>query len=190
MVPILTALIGLLWFGACSARAELDLSPSVTSVTVDQMPIRHVVFHDGAREITYQPPNGWTCEGSHNYVELSIPEYAQTRAFIQSEPRLRIPAFDDKAAKLFHDNPGLLQLPRGAKDVKITAVTLNPLVIDSHPTLEVDLTYSFFGQGCAKSILLCNRNGAELSFVLDCPASDFGMLSGKFRRSLFSIENL
>jgi hypothetical protein len=190
MVPILTALIGLLLFGACGARAALDLTPSVESTLLDQVPVRHVVFHDGSTVITYQPPKGWLCEGSPNYVSLSIPDHPQSKAFIQSRARLRIPAFDDKAAKLFHDNPGLLQLPKGAQNIKITALAVNPLVIDSHPTLEVDVTYSFFGQACAKSILLVNRNGMELSFVLDCPAPDFNMLEGQFRRSLFSIENL
>ena len=189
MGTVLNALVGLLLFGACAARADLDLTPSEGVQTLDTIPVKHVVFHDGAREITYQPPKGWTCTGSPNYAALSIPDHPQARAFIQGAPRLRIPAFDDTAAKLFQDNPALLQLPRGAKDVKITAVTVNPLVIDSHPTLEVDLTYSFFGQSCAKSILLVNRNGAEVSFVLDCLAPDFGVLSDKFRRSLYSIEN-
>jgi hypothetical protein len=177
-------------FGACAARGELDLTPSVETISVDAMPIRHVVFHDGATAITYQPPKGWTCEGSHNLVTLSIPDHATARAFIQSAPSLRIPAFDDKAGKLFQDNPGLLQLPRGAKNVKMTAMNVNPLVIDSHPTMDIQMTYSFFGQACAKSIVLVNRNGAEVSFVLDCLAPDFASLHAAFLRSLYSIENL
>jgi hypothetical protein len=190
MVPILTALFGLLLFGSCAARADLDLTPTEEFKTLDSVQVKHVVFHDGPKQITYQPPKGWACTGSPACASLSIPDHPEARSLIQSAPRLRIPAFDDTAVKFFIEHPGLLQLPRGAKDVKITAVTVNPLVIDSHPTLEVDMTYSFFGQSCAKSLLLVNRNGAEVSFVLDCAAPDFAMLEGMFRRSLYSMENL
>ena len=158
--------------------------------TLEQVKIKHVIFHDGAKEITYQPPAGWTCTGSHSSAALSIPEHPQARAFIQAAARPRVPAFDDKAAKLFQDNPALLELPKGTTNVKINTVVLNPLVIDSHPTLEVQLTYTFFGQDCARSILLLNRNGAEVGFILDCLAPDFTSLHTQFRRSLFSIENL
>jgi hypothetical protein len=186
----LIAILSLLIFGACAARADLDLTPSEDIHTLERVRIHRVVFHDGMKEITYQPPRGWTCTGSHNSAALSIPNYSQARVLIQSADRLRIPAFDDKAAKLFQDNPGLLQLPKGAKDVKITEVDLNPLVVDSHPTLEVQMTYSFFGQACAKSILLVNRNGSEVSFSLDSFGSDFQTLHAAFRSSIFSIENL
>jgi hypothetical protein len=175
---------------ASVARADLDLSPTESIHTLDQIKFRHVTFHDGAKEITYEPPKNWTCTGSHSAAALSIPEHPQARAFIQSAPKLRIPAFDDKAAKLFQDNPLLLQLPKGAKGIKITGVTVNPLVIDAHPTMEIDATYNFFGQACARSILLVNRNGAEVSCVLDCLAPDFDVLNKQFRRSLFTFVNL
>lgn len=152
--------------------------------------MKQLVFHDGDKEITYQAPRGWSCAGSPSSVVFSIPDRPQAKASIQSAARLRIPAFDDKAAKLFADNPGLLQLPKGAKNVRITAVSINPLVIDSHPTLEVQMSYTFFGQNCARSILLVNRNGAEVSFVLDCNAPDFPALHAVFRGSLYSFENL
>jgi hypothetical protein len=190
MAPAKNLLFTVLLCAARIARADLDLTPTVESMSLDQVSIRHVVFHDGPKKVTYQPPGGWTCSGSHDYASLSIPNHAQARAFIQVAPRLRIPALDDKAGKLFQDNPGLLQLPRGAKDIKINAVTQNPLVVDGHPTLEVQLTYSFFGQGCAKCLILVNRNGSEVSFVLDCPAPDYNILEPQLRRSLFSIENL
>jgi hypothetical protein len=190
MVSTIIALLGFLLFGACSARADLDLSPTEGVRTLEDAKVRQIVFHDGAREITYQPPRGWTFCGDSNSVVFSIPEHPQAKAFIRSAARLRIPAFDDKAAKLFHDNPALLQLPRGAKDVRITALAINPLVMDSHPTLEVQVSYSFFGQACARSILLVNRNGAELSFTLDCGAPDFQALHQIFRASLYSFENL
>jgi len=190
MVPVLIAFLGLLFFGACAARADLDLTPTETVHVLDQRKITNILFHDGAKEITYQPPKGWSCSGSHNSAALSVPEHPQARAFIQSAARPRIPAFDDKAAKLFQDNPALLELPKGAKDVTIDAVSIDPLVIDSHHTLEVQMTYTFFGQNCSRSILLVNRNGAEVSFVLDCLAPDFKTLHTAFRGSLFSIENL
>jgi len=190
MVPAIVSFLGLLLFGACSARADLDLTPSEATATLEQIKYRNIVFHDDGKAITYSAPRGWTCTGSHNSAAFSIPEHPQARAYIRSAPHLRVPAFDDKAAKLFHDNPGLLQLPKGAKDVNITGVTVNPFVIDSHATLEVQVTYSFFGQSCARSILLADRKGAEVSFVLDCLGPDFKVLYPKFRASLFTIENL
>jgi hypothetical protein len=190
MKSLVIAFTGLLAIGLTAARADLDLTPSQEIQMMERVPLSLVVFHDGAKEITYQPPRGWTCTGSHNAAALSIPEHSQARAVIQSAARVRIPAFDDKAQKLFEANPALLQLPRGAKDVKITGVGINPLIVDSHPTLEVQMTYSFFGQSCAKSILIVNRNGAEVSFTLDTLASDFQMLHTQFIRSVFSMENL
>jgi hypothetical protein len=188
MVPRLTLLI--LLAAACAARADLDLTPTVQTQMLDQMPMSHVAFHDGATAITYDPPHGWICEGSHDFVSLSIIDYSAAHAFIASAPKLRLPALDDKAEALIIQKPALLGLPRGAKNVVITAFTVNPLIIDSHPTLEIQMTYSFFGQKCARSLLLCDRNGAEVSFVLDCLAPDFAKLAPKFRRSLYSIDGL
>jgi len=190
MVPAIIGLLALLFIGTSAARADLDLTPTEVVHTLEQVNKTHIVFHDGAKEITYNPPKGWTCTGSHSAAALTIPGHPQARAFIRSAATLRIPAFDDKAAKLFQDNPALLELPKGAQDVNITAMSMNPLVIDSHPTLEVQVTYSFFGQACARSILLVNRNGTEVSCVLDCLGPDFADLHSQFGRSLFSFENL
>jgi hypothetical protein len=190
MKSYLIVLSGFLAIGLNAARADLDLTPTVQVRPMERVPMTYVVFHDGPKEITYQPPHGWTIDGSHNSAALSIPDHPQARAFIQTAARVRIASFDDKAQKLFEANPALLQLPRGAKDVKITGVDINPLIVDSHPTLEVQMTYSFFGQSCAKSILLVNRNGAEVSFTLDTLAPDFQALHSQFRGSVFSMENL
>jgi hypothetical protein len=189
MVPAIIAFLALL-LAVCSARADLDLTPIQGVKTLERMKVTDVLFHDGPTEIRYQPPRGWICSGSQASVVLNIPENRQARAYIQSAAHLRIPAFDDKAAKLFQQNPGLLQLPKGARNINITALTVNPFMIDSHSTLEVKMTYSFFGQNCARSILLIDRKGAEVSFVLDCPGPDFNLLFPKFRASLFTIENL
>lgn len=190
MVPAIIGLLGLVLFGVCSARADLNLTPTESLRTLERMKMKQLVFHDGDKEITYQAPRGWSCVGSVSSVVFSIPDRPQAKASIQYATRLRIPAFDDKAAKLFHDNPALLQLPKGAKNLRITAVSINPLVIDSHQTIEVQMTYSFFGQNCARSILLVNRNGEELGFTLDCNAPDFPALHAAFRGSLYSFENL
>jgi hypothetical protein len=177
-------------FGAMTARAELDLTPLPDVHTVERVPIARLVFHDGPKDVIYQPPRGWMSSGSHDMVVFTIPEHPQAHASIQTAAKLRVPALDDKAAKLFEDKPALLQLPKGAQNVKITGVDVNPLVVDSHPTLEVQVTYSFFGQACEKSILLVNRNGAEVSFVLDALAPEFQTLHSIFRSSIFSMENL
>jgi hypothetical protein len=161
----------------------------VTQV-LDKTPVSHVAFHDGSTEIDYDPPRGWICEGSHDSAALSIPGYSEARAFIFSASKLRVPALDDKAEALFIEKPALLGLPKGAKDIVLTAFTLNPLVIDSHSTLEIQMTYSFFGQKCERSLMLCDRKGAEVSFVLDCLAPDFARLAPAFRRSLYTIGNL
>ena len=86
--------------------------------------------------------------------------------------------------------PALLGLPKGATEISITTFTLNPLTIDSHHTLEIQMTYSFYGQKYERSLLLLDRKGAEVSFVLDCPAPDFPKLAPLFRRSLYLIDNL
>jgi hypothetical protein len=190
MVLAIAALMGALLLGASTARADLDLTPTAGVYKLERMKIKHIVFHDGATLITYQPPQGWICTGYRPCAVLDIPDHLEARAFIESAPSLRVPAFDDKAEKLFQENPALLELPKGSKDIKITAIALNPLVIDSHPTLEVHVTYSFFGRECARSILLINRNGAEVSCVLDCLAPDFQPLHALFRASLYSFENL
>jgi len=190
MVPAIAALLGILLFGACTARADLDLTPSEATGTLEKVKYRSIVFHDDGKVITYTAPRGWTCTGSHNSAAFSIPDHPQARAYIQSAPRLRVPPFDDKTAKLIQDNPALLQLPKGAKQIKINSVDINPFIIDSHPIVEIQATYAFFGQQCARSIIIADRKGAEVSFVLDCLGPDFKVLYPKFRASLFTIENL
>ena len=188
MVAAIIALLLLAFAG--SACAELDLTPAPGVYKREVGAVPAVVFHDGAKLITYVPPLGWTCSGGKLAVTISIPKHEQAHAAIGSAPHLRIPTLDGNGAKLFQENPALLQLPRGAEGIKITQVQVNPVVIDSHPTLEVQMTYSFYGQLCAKSLLLADRNGMEVSFSLDCLASDFQDLHAQFFRSLFGIENL
>ena len=188
MVPRLTLLI--LLVATSAARAGLDLLPTTVTESSEGGSTTHLAFHDDGTQITYYPPRGWTCAGSRDLASFSIPGYPTARAFISSAPKLRVPALDDKAEKLLMKNPGLLGLPKGATGIAITALTLNPLIIDSHPTLEIQMTYSFFGEKCERSLLLCDRKGAEVSFVFDCPAPDFPKLAPLFRRSLYLIDNL
>jgi hypothetical protein len=184
--PIIASIL----LAALTARADLDLTPTVEMQKMEMMKISRVVFHDGAAEITYQPPRGWTLTGSHASVAITIPDHPQAHASIQSAPKLRITPFDDKAIKVIQANPAILQLPKDAKNIKVTAIDIDPLIVDSHHTLDIQLTYSFFGQSCAKSILLIDRKGTELSFTLDTLAPDFQSLHATFRSSIFTIENL
>jgi len=189
MRPKFAAMLAPLLF-ACSARADLDLTPVAGGELRDKMSVAYTVFHDGAKDITYVPPAGWSISGSRQRATLAVPNHSQTVVSIQTAARLRVPALDENAVKSFGKNPALLSVPKGAQGVKITAIALNPLVIDSHPTLEIEMTYHFYGQTCARSLFLVDRNGSEVSFTLDCPAPDFNMLESAFRRSLYSISNL
>ena len=173
-----------------SARADLDLTPTESVQVLEEMHLKRILFHDGDKVIYYTPPRGWSCTGSHHSASLRIPDHIQATVTLTVSPRLRIPAFDGQAAAFFQQNPALLGLPKGAASIVINEVDLNPLMIDGHPTLDVQLTYSFFGQTCGRSILLINRNNTELSVVLDCLAPDYKMLHTAVRRSLYSFENL
>ena len=190
MVPIIIRSLACLIVGASAAQAAVDLTPIDVVQKMETMPVHRIMFHDGPTKIFYQAPKGWTCNGSSSCAALTIPDHPGARVTINEASRLRIPKLDDKSAKLFYSTPALLQLPKDAKNVKITSVVLNPLVVDGHGTMEVQLTYSYYGQSCAHSILLIDRKGEELSCVLDCLAPDFNLLHGMFARSFYSFENL
>jgi len=190
MVPVVIRALALLVLCASAARASVDLTPTDTVQLMETMKVHRIVFHDGAKQILYQAPKGWSCNGSSSSAVLSIPQHPAARASINDAAHLRIPALDDKSAKQFYKDPTLLQLPKDSKDVKVNSVVLNPLVVDGHPTLEVQVTYSYYGQSCARSILLIDRNGEEISCVLDCLAPDFDALHKLFAGSFYSFENL
>lgn len=188
MVPTIRATFLLLLASALPAMADLDLTPAQATVMKEDMHFKSLVFHDGDTEISYVPPAKWTYSGDKSNLMLTPPDHPGTEIAIRVAPRPRV-TLDDAGAKALQANPALLGLPKGATDINVKLLAVNPVKVGGHNTLEAEVAFGFFGQACVRDVLLVDRKGMEVSFVLDCPAADYAVVKKTFRQSLFSLDH-
>jgi hypothetical protein len=172
-----------------SARAELQLTPSVIEGEGDGITFKELAFSDGESKITYLPPRGWDYSGSAAQLTLRPPGKAQAEAVITRVPLSEPGKFDDESLKKLIDQT-IGMIPQGSENVTIVSQERNPVVIDRKETFLLVLSYRLFGQMYNRSILFLNRGNEQLRFQLVARETDFKELQSAFFHSLFSWENL
>ncbi len=174
---------------AVSARADLQLTPTVVASPLDGVKIEQLIFKDGDSKITYQAPAGWSYSGSAAQLSLRPPKKPQAEATIISLPLQKPGHFDQESIKKLVEEATAL-IPQSAQNVKILSQENNPIIIDGKETFLVILNYDLAGQAYSRSVLFLNRGTEQLRFQLTCRAADFQELQAAFFRSQFSWENL
>jgi hypothetical protein len=172
-----------------SARAELQLTPSVVQYELDGVKLKQLAFSDGAKQVTYQAPRGWDYAGSASQLTLHPPNKSQAEAIIYKAPLLQPASFDDETAKKLVDE-AITSVPKGSTDVTLASQEKNPLLINRKETFLVTFTYNFYGESYTRSILFLNRGNEQIRFQLVCRQADFKELQKAFLGSHYSWHNL
>ena len=172
---------------AVSVFGGIDLTPTSSTYKLEGIKFPEILFHDGKKTISYDPPFGWTYSGTSTRCTLQPPGKVQAQASIElaSSPQAR--AFDEERIKQLKASVATL-LPAGAESVEITSAERDPLQINGSSTFELTIAYMFYGQGFKMSVLFLDLEDSELRFRLQSQSSDFEELQKAFRRSLFSWQ--
>lgn len=183
---IVTFLLGQL---AVSARAELQLVPTISTYDLDGATFAQLSFPDGAKKVTYQPPRRWTWNGSSNQLVLHPPNDSRAEVTIsRQELGLPGPGAPDDIAKLAEQVTA--SLPEGATNVSVIKQEQSALQIGSKPASLVVVKYDSFGQHYIRSELLLRRADDQIRFRLISLANEFEPLQAAFLASQYSWQNL
>jgi hypothetical protein len=175
--------------GALSARAELQLTPTLQENQGDGVTYKQLAFSDGAITITYRAPSNWHYFGNANQLVLRPPNKPQAEATITKIPLSQPVRFDDETVKKLITEI-TAAVPKESKAITVVSEQRNPIIIDGKETFLVILDYTLIGQAYRRSILFLNRATEQLRFQLTCREVDFEDLQATFFRSQFSWENL
>jgi len=172
-----------------SARAELQLTPSVVQYELDGVKLKQLAFSDGAKQVTYQAPRGWEYSGSATQLTLRPPNKPQAEATITRIPLPQAGSFDDESLKKLVTE-AVASVPKGSENVTLVSQEKNPLLINRKETFLITLAYDFYGASYSRSILFLNRGNEQIRFQLTCSQADFKELQKAFLGSQYSWRNL
>jgi hypothetical protein len=185
--PVRLVLIGTLF--AASARAELQLTPSIDEYELDGVKLKQLAFADGEKKVNYQSPQGWDYSGSATRLVLHPPHKPQAEATITRSPFSEPQKFHDESVKKLVAESVTL-VPSGSDNVTVISQEKNPLKINRKETFLVVLAYNLFGQPFNRSILFVNRGNEQIRFQLSCREADFKELHRAFLASHYTWQNL
>ena len=174
---------------AASARAELQLIPTLSEYELEGVKFSRLAFRDAGKTPTYQPPRGWDYSGSGDRLILRPAAKSQAEAIISRAALPQPCTLDDENLKKLAAE-ALTCAPKGGGAAKIISQEKNPLHIDGKETFQVLISYELQGQTFERSILFLNRQSDQLRFQLAAPARDFKELEAVFQSSLCSWRNL
>jgi len=172
-----------------SARAELQLTPSVVQYELDGVKLKQLAFSDGGKQVTYQAPHGWDYSGSADRLTLRPPNKLQAEAIIYKVSLQQPGSFDDATVKKLVDEM-IASVPKDSTNIQIVSQEKNPLLIQRKETFLVTLTYDFYGTSYSRSTLFLNRGNEQIRFQLVCRQTDFKELQKAFMGSQYSWQNL
>jgi hypothetical protein len=178
-------------FGALAASswAEVDFTPRESYYLAEATKVPNVAFRNGAKDLTYTPPTGWSLSGGGRKVSLIPQDKVQASAVMQTQPvRELLPATDENV-KVYADAAVNL-IPREASKVNIVSAAVAPLRISNHAMVEVTITYACYGQQFTTDILILPYVKEQLVFQLTARTADYAPLAKTFQRSLFSMQGL
>jgi hypothetical protein len=170
-----------------SARAGVDFTPTGGERVLEGIVFKQILFHQDGRTIAYEQPRGWTFTGDAGAMKLTPPNVSQAQATME-QAHLSAPQTLDDATTAQLRQQVLASLPNGAQNVALVAEEKNPLRINQRDTYAVTVSYNFYGQDYALSVLFVNLADTQLRFRTVARKADFEQVHRAFRASLFTLS--
>lgn len=182
-------LTALLLLAAAYATYAIDFRPVAIEAAGEGGKYTYLQFRDQGQAVTYMPPRSWRFIGHASQLCLTAPDVTGAEIDICALPMKEPMAVESANVQAFVEL-ARQSLPAEAYKVEMTAAAFNPLIIDSHQTVEVTFTYVIFGGPIKVSLLYAAREGELLCFRVVARPDDFDRLSQTFKMSLHSLAGL
>jgi hypothetical protein len=173
-------------FGA--ARAEINLTPVSSVRELEGCKFPQLEFRDGGKKITYELPRGWTyLSRDRHTLALVPPNKDLVSAKIKFIPAAGTLVLDEAQLKRLKDTAPQL-LPPESKIMTEPTITPNPLLLNAHPTCEIDILFALNSQRLRMSVLFVDLGDSQLRFTLISRPGDFEALHKAFQESWYSWQ--
>ena len=182
------AVMAALGFALGTSQAEINLTPGRSVRELDGCKFDQLEFRDGGKKITYELPKGWTSVPQDKHtLTLVPPNKNMVSAKIKFLPIPGPLVLDEVQLKHLKDTASQLLPPESRIMVEPT-VTPNPLLLNEHPTCEIDILFVLHSQRLRMSVLFVDLGDSQLRFSLVSRSADFEDLHNAFRESWYSWQ--
>jgi hypothetical protein len=182
------AVVTVLGFAIGLVQAEINLTPQRSVRELEGCKFPQLEFRDGAKKITYEPPPGWEAMARDNQtLSLSPPGKDMVSAKIKFFPTKGELVLDEAQLQHFKDTANQL-LPAESRIMAEPTVTPRPLLLNGHPTCEIEIYFVLHSQRFRMSVLFVDLGESQLRFSLISRAGDFEELHKAFRASWYSWQ--
>jgi hypothetical protein len=176
-------------FLASSARADLQLTPKLEEYDLDGVKLKHLVFSDEGKQVTYTPPRGWQYSGTADHLVLHPESGSAVEAVISRVKLPQAEVFTDAAMQRLSEEV-VSSVESAASHVTVVSQQKNPLLLENKETFLVIISYDSYSGPYLRSVLFLNRKGEQLRFQLTAPQWNFSQAQKEFFSSNFSWQNL
>jgi hypothetical protein len=166
---------------------SIDFAPTTGHREVEGISFPQVVFHQDGHAISYEPPKGWTYTGDAKEFRLTPPKTTLAQAQIGQSPLPAPQVFDEATIKQLQQVV-ISSLPGDVKNVQVVPQEPTEIRINQQPSVEVAVSYTYFGQDYLASVTFANLGDLQLRFRIVARKAEFEALHRAFRASLFSLH--
>lgn len=167
------------------SAVALDLTPSVSEYTAEGITFRELIFKDGKRQVSYEPPRLWSCRGAGNRLQLTPPNVDRADAVVETVEAKAPQKLDEKAIDALREQ-FLRSLPPGSQAVTMVSEEHNPVSLENSASYAFTASYSAIGESFVRSVIFVQLPESQLTFRLTTRKADYQKVQGQFRSSIFS----
>jgi hypothetical protein len=169
---------------AGGTAVALDFVPRPGYRDQEGIKIPIVVFGDGARTFSYEPPPDWKVSGSSRVLTFRTGNPLWEVSWTLAGQRARVMQSDD-ALKAF----ALGELPRSATDAVASDIRRNTFILEGMGNTEVRIDYRLADVRYRSCTAVLDLDGKEqLQLRIVAPVKSFDDAYEAMRRSFYSIE--
>lgn len=181
---IVAVLVG----GTNSTRGEINLTPHYSVRELEGCKFPQLEFRDGGKTITYEPPAGWQAMGRDSQtLALLPPGKEMVSAKIKFIPATGTLTLDEAQLQRFKDTANQL-VPQESRIMADPTITPNPVVLNGHPTCEIQIYFVLHSRRLRMSVLFVDLGDCQLRFSLISLPGDFDELHQAFQASWYSWQ--
>ena len=182
-----STIVGVILATVISAKAGIDLTPSVNDYVSEGIRYQKLIFHDDKRSVEYNPPANWTYAGSAGQLRLSPPKKSFAEATIEAMSLDKPQPLDQTLVKAVEQRL-IAELPPGSQFAKVEQELENSVPVNGGPSFELIISYQAMGEKLVKSLVMANVRDTQLMFRLTARKDDFEALHRDFKASIFSLH--
>jgi hypothetical protein len=168
-----------------SANAGIDFTPAVSEYVAEGVKFQQLTFQYNKQRIEYEPPLGWSFEGSPVELHLKSPKKMFAEAVINAAPLIKSQPLDQSTVEALKQH-FIASLPPGSQFVKIERELQNVAALGYNDGVDVTVSYQVMGEKFLRSVLLVNLPDTQLTFQFTARKDDFEPLQREFRMSVGS----